>query len=128
MASLRVPTRRCGWRPAMTRPRTSSAVMNCVLTPLPMRSKCRSGFCRRLQSSQECSFRGLTLFEAAFGYWRSERSLWEGPVDSWDPSIDPLRGYFGPTSVVAPLREGERLREWISPILAAPACKSPDFV
>jgi hypothetical protein len=100
MASLRVPIRRCGWRPAMTRPPplqggTSSAVMSCVLTPLLMRSKCRSGFCRRLQSPQECSSPGLTLFEAALGYWGSERSLREGPVDSWDPSIDPLRGYFG---------------------------------
>ena len=75
MASLRVLIRRCGWRPAMTRPPplqggTSSAVMNCVLTPLLMRSKCRSGF---LQAAAELTggqlARGLTLFEAALGYW-----------------------------------------------------------
>jgi hypothetical protein len=44
--------------------------MNCVLTPLLMRSKCRSGF---LQAAAELTggqlARGLTLFEAALGYW-----------------------------------------------------------
>src|SRR5688500_12630797 len=44
----RVPTRRCGWRPAMTWPPrwlggTSNAVIDCVPNPLPMRSTCRSG-------------------------------------------------------------------------------------
>jgi hypothetical protein len=46
------------------------------------------------------------------------------PVSAFDR---PPVGHSGPPSL-PPLREGERLREWISPISAGPAFKSPDFV